>query len=112
MIENGFIEDVKKHVKQSEGDYGDATVKDLNLPGISIFKFHWNSKDAVTVSPNTSCEAVLDIMKKGGFDQVPIVDDHKKLVGLITTGRLLSHISKGKCKFSDPVSHGKIVKVS
>jgi len=95
MIENGFIEHVKQQVKQAEGDYGDATVKDLNLP------------DAITVSPTTTCEAVIDIMKKGGFDQVPIVDENKKLIGLVTTGGLLSHISKGRCKFSDPVSSAK-----
>lgn len=70
-------------------------------------KFLMETSDAVTVAPTTTCEAVLEIMKKGGFDQVPIVDEHKKMVGLVTTGGLLSHISKGRCKFSDPVSQGR-----
>jgi len=90
MKEFGFLSDEQQ--KEESGDYGDATVKTLNLP------------DAVTVAPDTTCENCLNIMKKGGFDQVPIVDDKKKLIGLITTGSLLAKISKGEASFTDPVT--------
>jgi len=35
-------------------------------------------------------------MQQGGFDQVPVVDANKKMVGLVTTGNLLSKVSKGR----------------
>jgi len=93
MKEFGFFDNEnEKQQKQDVGDYGDATVKSLNLP------------DAITVTPTTTCENCLNIMKKGGFDQAPVVDDKKKMIGLITTGSLLTKISKGEASFTDPVT--------
>jgi len=43
-------------------------------------------------------------MQKGGFDQVPVTDEHKKMIGLVTTGNLLSRVAKGRAKPSDPVT--------
>jgi len=86
MVENGFMGDTS-HQNESappaRSQWGSATIRDLNLP------------DAIVVSSNNSCKQALDIMQKGGFDQVPVVDDKKTMVGLVTTGNLLSKVATG-----------------
>jgi len=92
MVNFGFTDPTTIARKKEEVEqWGGATVKDLNLP------------EAITVEGKTTLQATLDIMKKGGFDHIPIVDQHKKMVGLVTTSSLLSSIAKGKAKVSDPV---------
>lgn len=48
-------------------------------------KDHMTAKP-VTVTPDTSVSEVLEIMQKGGFHRVPVVDEDGTLVGLITEG--------------------------
>jgi len=43
-------------------------------------------------------------MHKGGFDQVPVVDERNKMIGLMTTGNLLSYVATGRAKPTDPVT--------
>lgn len=95
MKTNGFTDSqFEEQKKQEEAQWGGAAIKDLTLP------------DAVTVNENTSCAATLDILNKGGFDQVPVVDDHGGLVGLITIGSLLSKTARGRINPADPVKSG------
>ena len=44
------------------------------------------TKKPVTVTPDTSVSTVLDIMQKGHFHRVPVVDENGELKGLITEG--------------------------
>lgn len=93
MAENGFIDTTTKQQQEAEKkQWKDATVGDLKLP------------DAITVSASTTCSAALQILNKGGFDQVPVVDEKKRMVGLVTVGSLLSKVTAGRVKGSDPVT--------
>jgi len=78
----------KEEIEQWKG----ASVKDLNLP------------DAICVKGTSTCADTLEIMKKGSFDQVPIVDEKKRMIGLITTSSLLTSIANGKANPSDVVT--------
>jgi len=86
MIENKFMAPPQTAKKS------DPTIRQLNVP------------DAVVVDSQTTIEQCLEIMNKGGFDQVPVVDDKQKMVGLVTTGSLLSRVAHGRVKSSDPVT--------
>ncbi len=44
------------------------------------------TKNPVTVTPDTSVSKVLEIMQKGHFHRVPVVDENGVLKGLITEG--------------------------
>jgi len=93
MVKFGFTDKVSEaKQKQEVEQYGGATIKELNTP------------DAICVDENTTCEECLSIINKGGFDQVPVVDEKKKMIGLITTGNLLSRVAKKRVHPSDPVS--------
>jgi len=93
MVANKFIDsNIEEKRKEDVQQYGSATVKDLNLP------------DAVSVQGDQSCKDVLAILQKGGFDQVPVTDAKGKMLGLITTGNLLSKVSRGRAKPTAPVT--------
>lgn len=44
---------------------------------------NWMTPDPVTVHPDTGVKTAFRLMKKGGFKQLPVVEDGK-LVGIIT----------------------------
>jgi cystathionine beta-synthase len=46
----------------------------------------------------------IPLVNRGGFDQVPVVDEQKKLIGLVTVGNLLSKIAQNRAKSSDNVT--------
>jgi len=86
MIANKFM-DPPQQTQPS-----DPTIRQLNLP------------DAVVVGSKTSIEQCLDIMNKGGFDQVPVVDERRKMLGLVTVGSLLSRVAHGRVNPAEPVT--------
>jgi len=93
MVANKFSDKRTEEKKKEEVEkWGGATIKELNLP------------DAVCVSADKSCKEVLEIMQKGGFDQVPVIDSKKVLIGLVTIGNLLSKVAKGRANPSDPIT--------
>jgi cystathionine beta-synthase len=93
MKEHGFIDDATKKEEEIKiQQWGGATIKDLNL------------KVAVTIDSRASCREAIEILKQNGFDQLPVTSSpHKKLVGLVTLGNLLSRISKGRATLDSPV---------
>lgn len=93
MKTNGFTEASQPSESKKEVEnYGDFTIADLKLP------------PAITVGSTATCESVLEILNKSGFDQVPVVDGDKKVVGVVTVGHMLSKITKKLAKASDPVT--------
>lgn len=82
----------------------EATVRDLHLPAV------------VSVTETSSCGEAVSKMQKGGFDQLPVVNEKGTLRGLVTlgiilsyslllmVGNLLSYLSSGKATTKSPVS--------
>jgi len=99
MVENGFMDSPAEArnkpaepAVQATAQYGDATVRSLNLP------------DAITVRSTTTCSEAVDILNRGGFDQVPVVDDAGRMIGLVTIGNLLSRIASKRASSKGPVT--------
>eukprot|EP01118_Nematostelium_gracile_P017599 TRINITY_DN7576_c0_g1_i1.p1 TRINITY_DN7576_c0_g1~~TRINITY_DN7576_c0_g1_i1.p1 ORF type:complete len:509 (-),score=195.31 TRINITY_DN7576_c0_g1_i1:71-1597(-) len=93
MSTNNFMDKVAKEEKKAEVEkWGGATIKELNLP------------EAVTVQSTLTCKDCLTQLQKGGFDQVPVVDASKKMIGLVTIGNLLSKVAKGRASPEDDVT--------
>ncbi|KAK9716775.1 cystathionine beta-synthase [Basidiobolus ranarum] len=90
---NGFTDSVsqKEERKQTE-KWGGATIRNLNLPA------------AVTAQPRTTCREALGIMEANHFDQLPVVSDTSRVVGLVTMGNILSKVDSGKITGEAPVS--------
>ena len=81
----------------------EATVRDLILPAV------------VSINESSPCGEAVAKMQKGGFDQLPVINNKGTLRGLVTLGRriytllipgnLLSYISSGKATAKSPISH-------
>jgi len=92
MIDNGFAdESFIKSIEKEKKKWGGATVADLKLA------------TPITVTSEDTIEKALDIMRRRGFDQLPVVDN-KKPIGLVTLGNLLSHLTSKRAVASDSVS--------
>jgi len=93
MIDNSFTdENFLQSIQQEKSKWHGATVADLKLP------------TPITVLGTDTFEKALDIMKRRGFDQLPVVNDKKRAVGLITLGNLLSHMTSKRATGASPVS--------
>lgn len=76
-----------RETKQWQG----ATIRDLKL------------KPVITVQDSAIAEAAIEIMSEKAFDQLPVLSETGRLVGLVTLGNLLSHISRGWATAQTPV---------
>lgn len=70
----------------------------------------WNMKISslqlqapLTVQPTITCQEAIDVMKKEGYDQIPVVDENGGILGMVTMGNLMNRIVNKKAASSDPV---------
>lgn len=93
MIDNGFADErFLQNIQKEKSKWHGATVQDLKLP------------TPITVLGDDTLEKALDIMRRRGFDQLPVVSDKKRTIGLLTLGNVLSHLTSKRVKATDPVS--------
>ncbi|XP_066997097.1 cystathionine beta-synthase-like protein isoform X2 [Anabrus simplex] len=57
----------------------------------------------LTVLPSVTCQEAVDIMKKEGYDQLPVVDDSGSVQGMVTLGNLMSRMVNCRALPTDPV---------
>ncbi|SPO04553.1 probable CYS4 - cystathionine beta-synthase [Cephalotrichum gorgonifer] len=84
--------DAQEGKKGDEDPYAGATVRDLRL------------RPVTSVPASSPCSEAIEMMRDKGFDQLPVLDNAGKLVGLVTLGNLLSYISRGRATPQSPVS--------
>uniref|UniRef100_A0A0L8H5R7 Cystathionine beta-synthase n=1 Tax=Octopus bimaculoides TaxID=37653 RepID=A0A0L8H5R7_OCTBM len=56
------------------------------------------------ITPNTGIQHTLELLNKNSFDQVPVVDEEGKILGMVTVASMMSNITHNKVKLCDPVS--------
>jgi len=57
----------------------------------------------LSILPSVTVEQAVDIMVKEGFDQLPVITESGKIVGVATMGSLKAKLVKGKVNPTDPV---------
>jgi len=57
----------------------------------------------LSILPSVTVEQAVDIMVKEGFDQLPVITESGKIVGVATMGSLKAKLVKGKVNGTDPV---------
>lgn len=90
MVDNGFMDRPSTTYGVVE-QWSDAKVSDLKLGA------------AVSVNGKTPVGECADLCKRKGYDQLPVVNDAQKPIGIITEGQMLSRLLSGKCSASDTV---------
>ena len=93
MICNNFIDSSHHLEPPFDRWWCDQTVEYLKL------------NTPFTISPFTSCQEAMRILKNEGFHQLPVVDPiTNQIHGTVTEGNLLALISYGHVKCDEPVS--------
>lgn len=62
-----------------------------------------NLAPPLTISPDVLVEDAVQIMRKRGFDQLPVVDKGGVISGVVTMGNLMSRQVTGQVRKTDPV---------
>jgi len=57
----------------------------------------------LTILPTVTVEQAIDIMVREGFDQLPVITESGKIVGVASLGSLKAKLLKGKVNATDPV---------
>ena len=57
----------------------------------------------VTCTKNVTCAEAKEIMKKQGFDQLPVVDDDN-ILGVVSEGNLMAKLVAKRVQANDPIS--------
>jgi len=65
-----------------------------------------NLQTPVTVLPDISCEDAIDLMRREGFDQLPVVNENGKIFGVVTLGSLMSRLLSKKLQPTSPIQKG------
>jgi cystathionine beta-synthase len=89
MIKQNFADERLIKADNTEW-WATKTVADLGL------------QSPMTVGPNVSIGAVTDILNRCAYDQLPVLDDAGKILGMVTVGQLTSMIVSKRAKKDDP----------
>lgn len=85
----------------------------IGIPEHKITNTWWAAKTVgelplptPTVAKNVStCKELIDLMAGEGYEQVPIVDEEERIVGVVTEGNLFAKLSNGRVKPDDSISN-------
>eukprot|EP01100_Stratorugosa_tubuloviscum_P009336 TRINITY_DN390_c0_g2_i1.p1 TRINITY_DN390_c0_g2~~TRINITY_DN390_c0_g2_i1.p1 ORF type:complete len:513 (-),score=236.93 TRINITY_DN390_c0_g2_i1:133-1671(-) len=98
MIANGFEDEIIASRRQEEIEkWKGATVADLKLV------------EPVTILNTATCVEAVQLLKSNSINQLPVINNCGKLLGLLTEGTLLSKITRGVVKSNDPVSKAMLI---
>lgn len=60
-------------------------------------------KAPLTVNPNVTIQDALKLLRREGFDQVPVVDDTGNVTGMLAVAHMMLLVTKGKVKVTDTI---------
>lgn len=90
MIERGFMEAELELPFTQEWWY--------NLPIASL-----PAKFPMVLAPKITCGDAVDIMRREGFDQMPVLDDKGTILGMVTEANVLAQLMRKRVKKEDTV---------
>ncbi|CAI5731382.1 unnamed protein product [Peronospora destructor] len=90
MYEHGYVTDMSKSALSSTW-WAKKNVSEL-LPAAPV-----------TITPDLTCKEAVNILKKEGFDNLPVVADDNSIVGVVTEGNLIAQLMPGRVHPTDAV---------
>lgn len=89
MIDHGYVEDVGR--PELGTWWASKAVSNLPL------------QPPCTITPKVTCKEAVEILKKHGFDNLPVVDENNTILGVISEGNLTAQLMPGRLQPSDPI---------
>ena len=93
MIEKGYVHPIGSPKGTPNKWWTNKTVSELPL------------QTPCTITPEVSCKEAVEILKKNGFNTLPVVDtETNAIVGVISEGNLTANLMPGRVDPSDPIA--------
>jgi len=89
MVDKGFLEP-----SMPDTWWANNSIADLGL------------RNATVVDTKCGVGEAISVFNKFGYDQLPVVNDQGKIVGVVSDGHLASRMIAGKLAVNDPVEKG------
>lgn len=87
-----------------EREFFETNIKDVPEWWWNLNVSALNLNAPLTVNPEVTIQETLALLNREGYDQVPVVKESGHVEGMVTVGHMMSEVTKGKVKASDPVS--------
>jgi cystathionine beta-synthase len=97
MSDHGFVDGHVIQKKQYQTWWATKKVHDLPL------------STPLTVTSNVLCKDAIALLKKEGFDMVPVLDDGGAVIGVVTEGNMTSRILSGRCDPETTLADGAVI---
>jgi cystathionine beta-synthase len=97
MIDHNFIDDDIIKKKRYENWWADKRVCDLEL------------NTPLTISGSVRCKDAIALLKKEGFDMVPVIDEDGDVVGVVTEGNMSTRIISGRASPDTSVKEAGVI---
>ncbi len=91
MLDHSFIDNDVIKPKKLQTWWADHFVRDIPLA------------TPLTITSTVTCKAAIALLKKEGFDMVPVIGESGSVIGVVTEGNISSQILSGRIK-SDNVT--------
>jgi len=75
-MENNDFSSTAENAPEAEQKWEGATIRSLRL------------KPVVTIKASAEVSAAIEVMREKSYDQLPVLNDGGKLVGLVTLGKI------------------------
>lgn len=96
MVDHGFVDSDVVKARQYEAWWTKLRVCDLPL------------STPLTITSHVSCKDAIALLKKEGFDMVPVLEDNS-VVGVVTEGNMSTHLLSGRCQPDTSVANAGVI---
>lgn len=98
MLDHSFIDNDVIRPKKLQTWWADNYVRDIPLA------------TPLTITSDVTCKAAIALLKKEGFDMVPVIGENGSVIGVVTEGNMTSQILNGRIKSDDiSVEKAKVI---
>jgi cystathionine beta-synthase len=99
MSDHGYIDGDVIKAKTSYGQTWWSAKKVYELP-INV---------PLTITSNVRCKDAITLLKKEGFDMVPVLDDNGHVIGVVTEGNITKCILSGRCSPDTTIADSGVI---
>lgn len=97
MLDHGFIDNDVIKPKKTEAWWADCKVYQIPM------------STPLTITSDVSCKEAIELLKREGFDMVPVMGSEGNILGVVTEGNMSSRILSGTAKSDQSVSEAKVI---
>lgn len=97
MLDHHFIDGDVIKVRKFQTWWANRRVCDITLA------------TPLTITSDVTCKSAISLLKKEGFDMVPVIGSDGNVLGVVTEGNMTSKIISGQIKSEDTVSKARVI---